>query len=112
MKTKIHKQNYAELDLPYRPPYEWQSILRFYQSHSITGLERVGENYFERLFRINRNGRIAWKTEALGLDGVVVDAIDDKVILGQAEWDPPGGWRPFQVKLESGEILVESGERV
>ena len=54
MKAKIHKQNYAELDLPYRPPYDWQSILRFYQSHSITGLERVNEDYFERLFRFNR----------------------------------------------------------
>jgi O-6-methylguanine DNA methyltransferase len=54
MKAKIHKQNYAELDLPYRPPYDWQSILRFYQSHSITGLERVNGDYFERLFRINR----------------------------------------------------------
>src|ERR1051325_3638227 len=54
MKTKIHKQNYAELDLPYRPPYDWQSILCFYQSHSITGIERVGENYFERLFRLKQ----------------------------------------------------------
>jgi AraC family transcriptional regulator of adaptative response / DNA-3-methyladenine glycosylase II len=53
-KTKVHKQNYAELDLPYRPPYDWQSILRFYQSHSITGIERVTEDYFERLFRIKR----------------------------------------------------------
>ena len=51
-KAKIHKQNYAELDLPYRLPYDWQSILRFYQSHSITGIERVTENYFERPFRI------------------------------------------------------------
>ena len=51
-KAKIHKQNYAELDLPYRPPYDWQSILRFYQSHSITGIERVSEDYFERAFRI------------------------------------------------------------
>src|SRR4029079_5063688 len=51
-KAKIHKQNYAELDLPYRLPYDWQSILRFYQSHSITGIERVSEDYFERAFRI------------------------------------------------------------
>jgi hypothetical protein len=41
-------------------------------------------------------------------DGVVVVAIDDNVVLGQGEWDPPGGWRPFQVSLESGETLVES----
>jgi O-6-methylguanine DNA methyltransferase len=48
------EQNYADFDLPYRPPYDWQSILRFYQSHSITGLERVSEDSFERLFRIDR----------------------------------------------------------
>jgi AraC family transcriptional regulator of adaptative response / DNA-3-methyladenine glycosylase II len=48
------EQNYADFDLPYRPPYDWQSILRFYQSHSITGLERVSEDFFERLFRIDR----------------------------------------------------------
>src|SRR5690242_21518360 len=53
-KAKVHKQNYAELDLPYQPPYDWQSILRFYQSHSITGIERVTEDYFERPFRIKR----------------------------------------------------------
>lgn len=53
-KAKVHKQNYAEFDLPYRPPYDWQSILRFYQSHSITGIERVTEDYFERPFRIKR----------------------------------------------------------
>ena len=62
----------------------------------------------ERLFRINPDGRIAWKTETLGLDGVVVDATDDNVVLGQEEWDPPGGWRPFQVSLKSGETLLES----
>ncbi|MGN6732831.1 MAG: AlkA N-terminal domain-containing protein, partial [Candidatus Binatia bacterium] len=53
-KAKVHKQNYAEFDLPYRPPYDWQSILRFYQSHSITGIEYTTEDYFERLFRIKR----------------------------------------------------------
>ena len=53
-KAKVHKQNYAEFDLPYRPPYDWQSILRFYQSHSLTGIECATENYFERLFRIKR----------------------------------------------------------
>ncbi|HEX5608211.1 MAG TPA: AlkA N-terminal domain-containing protein [Candidatus Binatia bacterium] len=47
-------QNYADFDLSYRRPYDWQSILRFYQSHSITGIERVSEHYFERLFRIKQ----------------------------------------------------------
>ncbi|HEY1231866.1 MAG TPA: AlkA N-terminal domain-containing protein [Candidatus Binatia bacterium] len=51
---KLHEQNYADLDLPYVPPYDWQSILDFYRSHSITGIEHVSETRFERLFRIKR----------------------------------------------------------
>jgi O-6-methylguanine DNA methyltransferase len=50
--AKINNQKSVELDLPYQPPYDWQSIMRFYQSHSITGIERVTEDYFARLFRI------------------------------------------------------------
>ena len=51
---KFHKQKYADLDLPYLPPYDWRSILDFYQSHSITGIEYVSETHFERLFRIKK----------------------------------------------------------
>ena len=51
--AKIKDQKYADLDLPYRPPYDWESILSFYQSHSITGIERVSADSFERRFRIN-----------------------------------------------------------
>jgi O-6-methylguanine DNA methyltransferase len=50
--AKIHEQSYAHLDLPYLPPYDWQSILHFFQSHSIVGIERVSDDHFERLFRI------------------------------------------------------------
>ena len=49
---KSQHQNYVDLSLPYRLPYDWASILSFYQSHSITGIERVSETHFERLFRI------------------------------------------------------------
>ena len=43
----------SEIKLPFKSPYDWQSIFRFYQTHSITGLERVTENSFARLFRID-----------------------------------------------------------
>jgi AraC family transcriptional regulator of adaptative response / DNA-3-methyladenine glycosylase II len=42
-----------ELKLPFKSPYDWQTILRFYQTHSIPGLEHVTENSFARVFRIN-----------------------------------------------------------
>lgn len=50
----VFEAKYANIDLPYLAPYDWESILRFYQSHSITGIEHVSETHFERLFRINR----------------------------------------------------------
>lgn len=40
------------LNLSFRPPYDWQTIIRFYQSHPIPGIERVTENSFERVFRL------------------------------------------------------------
>jgi hypothetical protein len=57
-----------------------------------------------RLSLIDPTGRIAWKTEELGLDGVIVDSIEGNIIRGQGEWDPPGGWRPFQVRLDTGAV--------
>src|SRR5882724_2870793 len=43
----------TEINLPFRPPYDWQTIIRFYLSHPIPGVERVVEDSFERIFRIN-----------------------------------------------------------
>jgi AraC family transcriptional regulator of adaptative response / DNA-3-methyladenine glycosylase II len=42
-----------ELTLAYRPPYDWQSLIEFYRTHSIPGVERVAENSFERVFRLD-----------------------------------------------------------
>jgi hypothetical protein len=64
-----------------------------------------------RLLLVNPTGRVVWRTEELGLDGVIVDAIKGRVIQGQGEWDPPGGWRTFQVSLDSGEKINESPKR-
>jgi hypothetical protein len=58
-----------------------------------------------RLLLIDPGGKVAWETEELGLDGVIVDSIEGLFIHGQGEWDPPGGWRPFQVRLDTGEKI-------
>jgi AraC family transcriptional regulator of adaptative response / DNA-3-methyladenine glycosylase II len=44
-----------EINLPFKSPYDWQTIIRFYQSHLIPGLERVTANSFERVFHIEGN---------------------------------------------------------
>jgi hypothetical protein len=58
-----------------------------------------------RLLLIEPTGRVAWKTETLGLDGVIVDSIESSFIHGHGEWEPLGGWRPFQVRLDTGEKI-------
>ena len=52
------------------------------------------------------DGRLAWRAERLGLDGVVVHRVVDGVIEGEGEWDPPGGWKPFRVRLDTGERVA------
>src|SRR5262245_23620953 len=42
----------TEINLDFRPPYDWQTIIRFYMSHPIPGIERVAEESFERVFRL------------------------------------------------------------
>jgi AraC family transcriptional regulator of adaptative response / DNA-3-methyladenine glycosylase II len=51
-RSKIDSRERVEIILPFRPPYDWQTIIRFYQTHPIPGLERVIEDSFERVFRI------------------------------------------------------------
>ncbi len=52
-RSKIATTQGIELKLSFRPPYDWQSLIRFYQSHPIPGVERVLENAFERVFCID-----------------------------------------------------------
>jgi AraC family transcriptional regulator, regulatory protein of adaptative response / DNA-3-methyladenine glycosylase II len=52
-RSKAETTDGIELKLSFRPPYDWQTLIRFYQSHPIPGIERVTENCFERVFRID-----------------------------------------------------------
>src|SRR5215470_6437384 len=42
----------TEINLAFKPPYDWQTIIRFYVSHPIPGIERVTAESFERVFRL------------------------------------------------------------
>jgi AraC family transcriptional regulator of adaptative response / DNA-3-methyladenine glycosylase II len=50
--SQIRGKNTIEVNLPFKSPYDWQAIIRFYQSHSIPGVERVTEDSFTRAFRL------------------------------------------------------------
>jgi AraC family transcriptional regulator of adaptative response / DNA-3-methyladenine glycosylase II len=45
----------VELRLSFRPPYDWQTLIQFYRTHTIPGVERVVGNRFERVFRIDNS---------------------------------------------------------
>ncbi len=55
------------------------------------------------LLRFDGTGRLLWRKSELGVDGVIVQRVQDGQIFGDAEWDPPGGWEPFRLHLDSGE---------
>jgi hypothetical protein len=88
--------------------YQTQETITFeldsYFGHFYPGDEWLIIATGERLLRIGLTGSVEWKTEVQGLDGVIVDSIKDNLIHGQGEWDPPSGWRPFQVRLDTGRV--------
>ena len=58
----------------------------------------------ERLFRMQPDRTILWKSDLLGVDGVVVHDPGFPIIRGEGEWDPPGGWKPFGVRAADGSV--------
>jgi hypothetical protein len=56
----------------------------------------------ERLFRFESDRSVLWKSDVLGIDGVVVRDVGSVVIRGEGEWDPPGGWKSFAIAVVDG----------
>jgi hypothetical protein len=54
------------------------------------------------VFRIAKDATLQWRSEQVGLDGVLVSEISSEQIEGSGEWDPPGGWRPFCISAKTG----------
>ncbi len=55
-----------------------------------------------RVICVNDHGTAVWNSGVVGIDGVVIDDVQDGIINGRGEWDPPGGWKPFRLSMESG----------
>ncbi len=58
------------------------------------------------LYCINYNGNIVWRNTNLGIDGVIVENIEEDKIYGSGELDPPGGWRGFVLYKHTGTLLT------
>jgi AraC family transcriptional regulator of adaptative response / DNA-3-methyladenine glycosylase II len=50
-KLKIDKKSGIKFSLSYRPPFDWKELLTFYTNHLITGVEKVSETHYERVFK-------------------------------------------------------------
>ncbi len=77
-------------------------------------IENVESNIFEKevlvassdhLYLFNRNGDLKWKSDLLGIDGVVIYDVKDSIVFGSGEHDPPGGWIDFKVSLVNGKTI-------
>ncbi|MFT6955630.1 MAG: AraC family transcriptional regulator of adaptative response / DNA-3-methyladenine glycosylase II [Halieaceae bacterium] len=42
-----------ELELHYRPPYDWQGVMGFFYRHAVPGVEQAEPNSYQRNIRIN-----------------------------------------------------------
>ena len=51
-RSRSRSSNGTAVYLPFKAPYDWRSIIGFFRSHSIPGLERVTIDSFTRLFRL------------------------------------------------------------
>lgn len=47
-------------------------------------------------------GNLQWISHELGVDGVIVERVNNGVVYGTGECDPPDGWQPFQLNLATG----------
>jgi hypothetical protein len=57
----------------------------------------------EHVHRYDLPAGLRWRSPSVGVDGVVIDRVATGFIYGVGEYDPPGGWRPFVLDLESGQ---------
>jgi AraC family transcriptional regulator, regulatory protein of adaptative response / DNA-3-methyladenine glycosylase II len=53
-RSMIGRADRIEINLAFKPPYDWQTVIRFYMSHPIPGVERITGDSFERVFRAGK----------------------------------------------------------
>lgn len=58
------------------------------------------------LYCVDKIGQINWKTSNLGIDGVIINHFDADKIVGEGEFDPPGGWINFILDKETGKLIT------
>jgi hypothetical protein len=59
----------------------------------------------EDVTRVDALGVVRWTSPQIAVDGVRVELITDDEVAGEADEDPPGGWRPFRLDARDGTPL-------
>ncbi|MBZ0059732.1 hypothetical protein ACOYA6_07735 [Leclercia barmai] len=73
--------------------------------HSDRLQDRVLVATYCHVFLMDIAAGILWKSGQCAIDGVIVTSIENDTVLGEGEWDPPGGWESFKLDLKTG-ILI------
>jgi hypothetical protein len=61
----------------------------------------------EGVLRLSEDGTALWHQRGLAADGILIQDVNDKVIRGEGQWDPPDGdWVAFRLDLETGRPLA------
>jgi hypothetical protein len=60
----------------------------------------------DRLFRMEPDRSVLWRTDTLAVDGVVVHDAGPPIIRGEAEQEPPRGWEPFTITATDGRTTL------
>ncbi len=77
---------------------------------------RIGEGYLlvasgEHIYRFGEDGTALWQSE-VAIDGVRIQDVADGRVRGEGDWDPPHGWKPFELDLNNGKPLGSYGGSV
>ncbi|GKX57427.1 hypothetical protein SOASR030_35390 [Leminorella grimontii] len=74
--------------------------------------DELTENFivttFEYTFFINIKTGIKWRSEPCAVDGVNIHDINENIISGSGDWEPPSSdWVPFTLDLNTGRFIVK-----
>lgn len=72
-------------------------------------MQALGDNFLlvtsgTGLSLFNDKAELRWQTNGLAVDGVVVKYIEDNIISGSVEIDPPGGWEEIKINVTDGSV--------
>ena len=54
------------------------------------------------IFCFHQSAQLLWRTENLGIDGVIIQEVKENVIIGRGEFDPPDTWLEFKLDIDTG----------